>query len=358
MSDSTTNEKFNVSISILSATARTILSTLLNPPKCIPTKENLQRDWYGLADLLGYSSEEISLFRISSDPTNNILQKWESCEDSIIAKLLCCLQKMDRFDIIADIFDIIISDIALYENSNKAGSNNIDTSLFITIKDYEYHRRGLQPIIYHASILYAPEDVDFAYEIVSHLENKFKMNIFVPERDLIVGIMEKNATMRIIASRCQKLLTILSPAFIESSVNKYFLSFAQSLGVDNSMRKIIPIVYKICDIPIELQPIHKLSYKSAWPGNFYEKLQYSLQKAKCIDTSNSSFKSTASINGGVSAIQSFPKHDNVEILQTIKKPETSGSIPKKKVGVVQKVMTKIGIKKKRSKKKEMVEVAA
>lgn len=99
------------------------------------------------------------------------------------------------------------------------------------MKDLELQRQGLPPKQYDASILYADEDSKFASDIVTILERQYKLDIFMKERDLIGGTIEHDATMKVIANRSNRLIIILSPAFLESSENKYFISFAQSIGI-------------------------------------------------------------------------------------------------------------------------------
>lgn len=43
--------------------------------------------------------------------------------------------------------------------------------------------------------------------------------------------MEFDAATRLITERCNRLIVIISPAFLESEANKFFLKFAQALGM-------------------------------------------------------------------------------------------------------------------------------
>ncbi|GJQ87469.1 putative TIR domain protein [Trypoxylus dichotomus] len=251
-----------------------IVSNLLNPTKYIPTKDHLLRDWRGLAELIGCTREDISSLDRSVDPTLNVLKKWSEEKESLISSFLLFLQKMDRYDVFDDIIELVIVDI----NSRKViASQNVDTSLFITMKDRELLQQGLPPKQYHASMLYADDDEQFVVDVVKILEEKYKLDIFLKQRDLVGGTIEHEATLKIIAERSNRLIIILTPAFLKSTENKYIMSFAQSIEIDQRKRKIIPCIYKDCQIPYELRPLHKLYYrKSGMFCNFYEKLYSSI----------------------------------------------------------------------------------
>lgn len=96
----------------------------------------------------------------------------------------------------------------------------------------------MPPKQYDASILYADDDAKFAADVVTILEQQYKMDIFLKERDLIGGTIEHEATMQVIAKRSNRLIIILSPAFLESSENKYFTSFAQSIGIGTYINRV------------------------------------------------------------------------------------------------------------------------
>ncbi|KRT81921.1 hypothetical protein AMK59_5223, partial [Oryctes borbonicus] len=250
------------------------------PTKYIPTKDHLLRDWMGLAELTGCTREDVSSVSRSADPTRSVLNRWAEKEGSSIQRFLLFLKKMDRYDVFDDIILLVIADINDYKVTK---SRNVDTSMFLTMKDRELHRQGLQPQQYHASILYADDDAEFAVQVVNTLEQQYKLAIFLKQRDLIGGIIEHEATMKIIAERSNRLIVILSPAFLDCSENKYFLSFAQSIGIEQRSRKIIPCIFKECQIPYELKPLHKLYYKdSDMFCNFFEKLYRSVDSANAL----------------------------------------------------------------------------
>lgn len=52
------------------------------------------------------------------------------------------------------------------------------------------------------------------------------------DRDLVGGVaFEHEAVMKLISERCNRLLIIISPSFLKSSANKFFLNYAQALSI-------------------------------------------------------------------------------------------------------------------------------
>lgn len=57
------------------------------------------------------------------------------------------------------------------------------------------------------------------------------LQICVKERDLLAGTMEHSAMLTLIAERCKTVIAIMSEAFLKTHQNKFFLSYAQSVGI-------------------------------------------------------------------------------------------------------------------------------
>lgn len=105
------------------------------------------------------------------------------------------------------------------------------------------------------------------------------MQLCVKERDLIGGSFQHEAILRMISERCERLIVVLSPAFLESPANTFFMSFAQALGIEQRQRKIIPCLYEPCKLPPMLSYYYVLVYKrSGRYWNFWDKLRDSIQK--------------------------------------------------------------------------------
>lgn len=52
-------------------------------------------------------------------------------------------------------------------------------------------------------------------------------------KDQLLGgiIFEHEAVMKLISERCNRLIIIISPNFLKSPANKFFLNYAQALGI-------------------------------------------------------------------------------------------------------------------------------
>lgn len=103
--------------------------------------------------------------------------------------------------------------------------------------------------------------------------------------DLMAGAFEHDAIMQLIATRCARVITILTPNFFQSRANKFFVSFSQFIGIEMGMRKIIPCVFRPCQIPYNLYHLVRLTYNSFSQDNhtFWERLGCSLPKYSTIN---------------------------------------------------------------------------
>lgn len=55
------------------------------------------------------------------------------------------------------------------------------------------------------------------------------------DRDLIAGItFEHEAIMTLISERCNRLIPIVTPHFVKSEANKFFINYAQAIGIGES----------------------------------------------------------------------------------------------------------------------------
>lgn len=89
----------------------------------------------------------------------------------------------------------------------------------------------MEPQKYDGFVLFANEDIDFATELIKTLEDQYNMKLCVRERDLVAGGLEVDMIIKLITERCNRLIAILSNAFLQSAANRFFVSFAQSIGI-------------------------------------------------------------------------------------------------------------------------------
>ncbi|KAF5295369.1 hypothetical protein FQR65_LT01561 [Abscondita terminalis] len=279
----TTGSNYNVSIKALRPKTLNLLSVLLNPPKIILTDKGLSRDWHGLADKVGITGEQLPSLQNDSDQTKRILDLWyeRDKQGSTIENLFAFLEDLDRFDVIDDATLLIDEDIQNYERAKntETTSTNLDCDKHILTRDDVIRiESGLEPQKYDAFVLFADEDTNFATELIDKMENQYKLKLCAKDRDLIVGVYEHESVIRLIAERCNRLIAIISPAFLESASNKFFCSFAQSLGIEQRVRKIIPCLYTPCHVPPELSCYFMLDYQRQGKlSNFWERLKDSIK---------------------------------------------------------------------------------
>ncbi|XP_043504575.1 myeloid differentiation primary response protein MyD88 isoform X1 [Polistes fuscatus] len=262
---------------------------------CVRLKEklNVDTDWRGLAHLANIEGELLPLVSSHSDPTafilNTIAQKKN---DNNIANLQCMLSMLDRWDIIDDIQEFIEEDTDKYlksiQNSQttaEAIEETVDSKI-ITVDDLHRIRQGLENQRYDALVLYADEDVDFAYEMIEKLEN-LDIKLCIKDRDLIGGIsFEHEAVMTLISERCNRMIIIISPNFFKSSANQFFMNYAQAVSIDKRQRKIIPCIYKKCVLPPQLSYMFVLDYTKVGLYDFWGRLRDSIQVSNKLQNGN------------------------------------------------------------------------
>ncbi|KAL0133561.1 hypothetical protein PUN28_000945 [Cardiocondyla obscurior] len=293
--------------------SRQSVATMLNPVKVLPSDNGLPRDWRGLAHLLEFSSDIVSLLGSNSDPTMHMLTMLEKNKKNIsIKNFQAMMEEIDRWDIIDDTEALFQSDAERYlEQQQRAqvSAEPIDKSdqEILTLGDIHRLKQGLETQYYDAFLLYAEEDIDFATEMVEKLEKQFDLKLCLKDRDLIAGIeFQHEAVMKLISERCNRLLIIVSPSFLQSPANKFFVNYTQALSIEKRQRKIIPCIYKSCQLPDQLKYIYHLDYNRKGFYDFWGKLCDSIQ------ASNSVFASGSVRVGNSSAMQ-----ESTEIKKTL-----------------------------------------
>lgn len=297
----------------LSNATKESISNLLNPRKFIPSDDGLPRDWRGLAHLSGIGGEVIPNLSSKPDPCGFILTKMqEKAQGFTFADFQTLLERLDRWDIVDDTMALMEKDAESYKQrserlsaSPNAIENDVDDQI-LTCDDSYGPEQGLEKQYYDAFLLFADEDVDFADEITENLEKKSGLKLCRKDRDFVIGLpFEHTATMTLISERCNRLLVIVSPNFLKSSANKFFLSYAQALGIDKRQRKIIPCLYQKCTLPPELSYYFILDYNRAgklW--DFWGRLRDSV---KTPGTSSGTSRTTP-------AAPSAEKSDNSKVV--------------------------------------------
>lgn len=100
------------------------------------------------------------------------------------------------------------------------------------------------------------------------------------------AIFKHDLISRVIEERCKHIIVILTPAFYRSQTNQFLANIAQANGIEKGIRKLIPCLYKPCDIPVCLKYHFHLKYKdSSRLCNFWDKLNESIETKNDIKTS-------------------------------------------------------------------------
>lgn len=269
----------------LSSESKQVISTLLNPPKVLPSDNGLPRDWRGLAHLCNLSGEVMPLLTTHPDPSAYILTAWEQKQKTITLKdFQAALEEIDRWDILCDALEHFERDAERYldqlqksRTSAETLENDTDEKV-LTVGDLHRQRQGLENQYYDAFLLYADDDIKFATEMVDKLEGQYNLKLCLKDRDLIGGItFEHEAVMTLISERCNRLIVIVSSNFLKSPENKFFLNYAQALGIEKRQRKIVPCLYEKCRLPPQLSYMFILDYNRVGLYDFWAKLRDSVQ---------------------------------------------------------------------------------
>lgn len=269
-----------------SVVSRNIISRMLNPRKYLPTDDNLPRDYRGLAYLLDFNNDIMSVLVSHADPTMHIFTLLSDKEyvNVTMKTFQEAMEKIDRWDVIDKTQASLETDAIKYMeqqekaqmSAEKADEQDQD---ILTLADIHRLQQGLEAQHYDAFLLHADEDIDFVNEMVRKLETEYQLKLCLKHRDLINGSFDHDTIMRIIAERCNRLLIILSPNFFNSAANKFLLSFTQALSIEKRQRILIPCIYKRCELPLQLKYISNVDYNRKGLYDFWGTLSSSIRTA-------------------------------------------------------------------------------
>lgn len=133
---------------------------------------------------------------------------------------------------------------------------------------------------YDAFVIYNDKDVEFASELIENCE-KMGHSLCVKDRDLLGGLsFESDAILNLLSKRCNRLIVIISKAFLTSPMQIFITNFAQALGIEQGKRKIIPCLIEECELPQMLRWSFRLDYyRNNKLFNFWAKLDDSLKES-------------------------------------------------------------------------------
>lgn len=126
-------------------------------------------------------------------------------------------------------------------------------------------------------MIYSDKDADFTADLVKRMREK--KYLLCLKDDLLPGLpFEFDSLLTILSKRCNRLIVIISKEFLESKMHIFFTNYAQTLGIEQGKRKIIPCVLEPCELPQMLRFCYRLDYyRNSKLFDFWDKLDKSLQ---------------------------------------------------------------------------------
>lgn len=290
-----------IPMAALNVACRRKLSIALNCDMPLPTSEGLVRNWLGLLELMGYPFETVRMLRNYDDPTSSLLDMWERDFQPTVAKLLGYLELIERLDVIDDILPLVERDckthmkrmeterrrlehlnpIQVSEVSSVASQRTCPITVSEVIQMNSVRNATQETYDYDAYVSYVESDIQFVIKMIHILEKEYHLKLFVKERDMLPGVPESEADLRMIHERCERILLIISPAFLSDSQCEFYTMFAQAQAVDSSLyaRKVIPVICEPCQLPVRLKYIARVDYtKKDYFESFWQRLYSSIKK--------------------------------------------------------------------------------
>jgi myeloid differentiation primary response protein MyD88 len=153
----------------------------------------------------------------------------------------------------------------------------------ITQQDFDCYEKGLPLKTFDAFVIYSEKDVEFAAELIERCEN-LGYSLCVKDRDLLGGLsFESDAILKLLSDRCNRLIIIVSEAFLQSPMKLFITNYAQALGIESGKRKIVPCLIEPCELPQMLRFCFRLDYyRNNKLFDFWEKLNQSLKTTTSV----------------------------------------------------------------------------
>lgn len=251
----------------------------LNLEQLISREDGLARDYRGLAQLMGFSAIELESFKKSHNPTKKLIDTFITRnENKTVNDLLKLIEALERFDVIDDFLPNLVqmansksaqeNKMMLLSSANRIASQqqqhdtialsthaqqhrpqngysngSVDTLSRLTIDDNLSTTNS--KIIYDAFVCFAPEDYQYAQDLISFFEEHGKR--VATADDLLPGQFEFDALAQLIDLRCRKVIIILTPNFSRSKECEFQTKYASEIAIKAGYPKIIPVLYEACD---------------------------------------------------------------------------------------------------------------
>lgn len=287
-----------IPLSYISLSMLTESTQALDVEQLIPTENGLARDYRGLAEVMGFSTIEIKtkFEHLQFDRTKRLINLFKSknltntateqntnrdfIKDYVsITDLLKMIERIERFDVIDDLLPTLI-EIARQQQQHgvieKHTVSGDDVELYNTRNNHDSHTNVLDKnflnqltfddtpeitISYDAFVCYAPEDLHYAQELISLLEDNGKR--VATADDLLPGHFEHDALIRLINSRCRNFIAILTNNTAHSDECILQTKFASG---KLTMGRFLPVLFETTDcLPSVMQILTKIDLTSADP---------------------------------------------------------------------------------------------
>ncbi|KAH3704561.1 hypothetical protein DPMN_079618 [Dreissena polymorpha] len=265
----------SVHLQYLGPTVRRKISLYLNLEGQFNEHAEMINNFLGLAELVGFSYLEISNFERQKSPTEQLLQDWTTMSDlqPTVGRLWECLKKLERFDVLTDTWHLIRRDCEkCLEIKSRLPSKPIQSSVVSATDDDLISERDNStvhdvdeghPVMYDAFVCYNPDgkaDLDFVHKLITELEGKHGLKLFVPWRDDLAGGSHNTVCAQLIEHRCRRMVIVLSPQYLKSPACDFQTKFAQGLAPGSRGKRLIPVLIENCVIPELLRHITCCNY--------------------------------------------------------------------------------------------------
>ncbi|XP_064459776.1 myeloid differentiation primary response protein MyD88-like [Ornithodoros turicata] len=199
------------------------------------------RDWRGVAALAGFDRDNIQLLEErDGSPTEAFLDAWGAFgrrKPGNVRLLLQHLELLERFDVIDDIWSLLVSDV---ESFTRRQNESPLEPLLPSIEDGP---------VYDAYVCYTEEDRPFVKTLIQRLETpELGIRLFVRERDLQAGVLKYTTFYQLMEKWCRKTIIVLSPEFRKSRECCMQQKFAETIEIQKASQKLIPVIYKPCTL--------------------------------------------------------------------------------------------------------------
>ncbi|KAI5092118.1 myeloid differentiation primary response protein MyD88, partial [Silurus meridionalis] len=229
----------------LNYSVRKKLALYLNPNNTVAA------DWTEIAEKMEFTYLEIKNYEKRENPTQKLLEDWQTRGGATVGRLLSFLEQADRKDIILDLQSLIDDDCRKYLERQKelpvqvpeVDSRQLDRGL--TVNDVILCL-GHIPEMFNAFICYCQSDIQFVHEMIRQLEQtEYNLKLCVFDRDVLPGTCVWTITSELIEKRqCKRMVVVISDDYLDSDACDFQTKFALSLCPGARTKRLIPVVYK------------------------------------------------------------------------------------------------------------------